>query len=280
MLTKAFPPTGLVTIECGLPQSYTSWMQITNLHVWLLSVRFRSLPAPLGKSYIQEMINHYFIHSEGLMRGRYGVKQGRLIKGYMRDQLYQYHGANMGYDEGLISGSDAVLAAAVWRNIFGAGWGRVGGITGKLSQDGIPPESAAGVSASAPTPADAAASAPATGGGADSAAATAQMKEESPLTKYNLDPSLPPSPELPNQLGGYHAGGSGLVDPLPPHTPASLDGIQSKDARFAVNLERLVTFIRREVHRMEKLDDEVVMRGVLEQAQGANTKGLTAFSRI
>ena len=253
--------------ECGLPVSYQSWMSITSLHIWLLSVRFRSLPAPLGKQYIQELVNHYFIHSESLMRGRYAVKQGRLIKGYLRDQLYQYHGANMGYDEGLISENDAVLAAAVWRNIFGAGWGRVGGIKGKLNQD----KKNTGEAESSST------------------STTTNSTLDSALMSANLDPSLPPNPspaaDIPNQAGGYHAGGSGMVPPLPAHNIPELEGLVGKDARFAVNLERLVKWIRSEVNRMERLDDQVVMRALNMQGAASATKGtgkgsLVDFQRI
>ena len=84
----------------------------------------------MGRTYIQELINHMFIDVELRMRGPYAVTQGRLIKGYMKDLLEQYHGACAAYDEGLIRG-DAVLAAAVWRNLFGGGWAGVGGVKGK-----------------------------------------------------------------------------------------------------------------------------------------------------
>jgi len=252
--------------ECGLPRSYQSWMQITNLHIWLLSVRFRALPAPLGKSYIQEIINHYFIHSETLMRTRYSVKQGRLIKGYLRDMLYQYHGANMGYDEGLVSENDAVLTAAVWRNIFGAGWGKMGGVKGKLNQDNVDKDALAN-------------------------GLTSEDKAENPLLNVNIDANLPPTPDptmdIPNQAGGHHLGGSGMVPPLPPFTPPhfkeqGLDTIESKEARFALNLERLVVWIRKEVNRMEKLSDEAVMNGagVVGNAGGSSKGALTDFSRI
>lgn len=241
-------------------------MQITNLHIWLLSVRFRSLPAPLGKQYIQEIINHYFIHSETLMRTRYNVKQSRLIKGYLRDMLYQYHGANMGYDEGLISESDAILAAAVWRNLFGAGWGKMGGVKGKLNQDNVHKD-------------------------ALSHGLPAEDREKNPLLNVNLDAEHPPTPDpsldISKQAGGQHLGGSGMVPPLPPYTPPHLleqgwERIESKEARFALNLERLVVWIRKEVNRMEKLPDEVVMNGigVIGNPNGSAKGSLTDFGRI
>lgn len=195
------------------------------------------------------------------MRGRYKVKQGRLIKGYLRDMLYQYHGANLGYDEGLISDNDAILAAAIWRNLFGTGWGKMGGVKGKLNQD-------KGVPAGQPEP----------------------IKEDGTISSLNFDPTLPPTPDpsldVSHGSGGFHAGGSGLIPQLPKFTPPGPDfeSIQSKDVRYALDLERLVKFIRSEVRRMENLSDEAVMRGIGMRGQtesGAPTQNsLTDFTRI
>jgi Ubiquinol-cytochrome C chaperone len=124
--------------ECALPPTFQTWFQVTLLHVYLLTVRFRALPVPLGRTYTQELINHVFIDAEERIRGPYNVHQGSLIKGYMRDMLHQYHGGVTALDQGIVS-SDAVLAAAVWRNLFGAGWGAVGGVesTGRKRREGL-----------------------------------------------------------------------------------------------------------------------------------------------
>jgi len=211
------------------------------------------------------------------MRGRYNIKQNRLIKGYMRDMLYQYHGANMGYDEGLVSGSDAVLAAAVWRNLFGAGWGCMEGVKGKLNQDGR--ESLAATDPKSPQ--------------------SDKITPEEAVA--NLDAAVPPPPPSPsgavansstpeafapqkvgNQAGGYHSGGSGLVEPLPRHEPSTLQGVEAREARFAVDLERLVKWIRSEVRRMENISDEAVMNGAgIDRMTGKSGPGsLTDFGRI
>lgn len=39
---------------------------------------------------------------------------------YLKDLLMQWRGLLAGYDEGLAKGEDAVLATALWRNIFNA----------------------------------------------------------------------------------------------------------------------------------------------------------------
>lgn len=80
------------------------------------------------------------------MRVRFGVQTARLVKGYMREMHTQQRGAVLGLDEALsysvtrdtdrerYGDADAVLATALWRNLWGAaGWGKgVGGVKRKL----------------------------------------------------------------------------------------------------------------------------------------------------
>ncbi|CEQ40233.1 SPOSA6832_01832, partial [Sporobolomyces salmonicolor] len=203
--------------ECSLPPSFQAWFSLTTLHVWLLSVRFRALPAPLGRTYIQELINHMFIDMELRIRGPYAVTQSRLIKGYMKDMLEQYHGSCAAYDEGLVRG-DAVLAAAVWRNVFGAGWG------GELVVDPVQ--------------------------------AKALKKGAAARDVFTTDePVVDPAVRL------------GSLDPLYPQDP---------DLEFAPSLEKIVVYIRKEVQRLERLPDQVVLQGKPETGRGS----LVDFSRI
>lgn len=124
--------------ECALPPTFQTWFQVTLLHAYLLTVRFRALPMPLGRTYTQELVNQVFLDGEERMKGAYNVHQGSLIQGYMRDMLHQYHGGVTALDQGIVA-SDAVLAAAIWRNLFGAGWGVIGGVegTGKKRMEGM-----------------------------------------------------------------------------------------------------------------------------------------------
>ena len=39
--------------ECRLPPTFQTWFTITNLHVWILTVRLRALPSPYGQYYVQ-----------------------------------------------------------------------------------------------------------------------------------------------------------------------------------------------------------------------------------
>lgn len=40
-------------VECRLPSTFQTWFTVTNLHVWLLTVRFRALPPPYGDNFVQ-----------------------------------------------------------------------------------------------------------------------------------------------------------------------------------------------------------------------------------
>ncbi|KAH7886797.1 hypothetical protein F5I97DRAFT_1793028, partial [Phlebopus sp. FC_14] len=54
--------------ECALPPTFQSWFTVTNLHVWLLTVRLRALPAPHGINHIQGLIDHFFQDVEERVR--------------------------------------------------------------------------------------------------------------------------------------------------------------------------------------------------------------------
>ncbi|GAA5891243.1 hypothetical protein JCM5296_006874 [Sporobolomyces johnsonii] len=233
--------------ECSLPPSFQTWFSLTTLHVWLLSVRFRSLPAPLGRTYIQELINHMFIDMELRIRGPYAVTQSRLIKGYMKDMLEQYHGSCAAYDEGLVRG-DAVLAAAVWRNVFGAGWGGVGGVKGKRApKAGEAPKLG-------PNPLQVEAKAKELA--VDPVQAKVLKKGAAPHDVFKTDePIVDPAVKF------------GSLDPLYPEDP---------DLEFAQSLEKIVVYIRKEVQRLERLPDQVVIQGKPLTGKGS----LVDFSRI
>ncbi|GAA5982052.1 hypothetical protein JCM10908_004718 [Rhodotorula pacifica] len=247
--------------ECSLPPSFQTWFSLTTLHVWLLTVRFRSLPAPMGRTYIQELINHMFIDVELRMRGPYAVTQGRLIKGYMKDLLEQYHGACAAYDEGLIRG-DAVLAAAVWRNLFGGGWGDVGGVKGKRApKAGEAPKLGPNpIQVERSGQVDAAQSETASTAATDASLLVDPMqakllkKGQSATDVFETDePIVDPS--------------RAEWSPLYPDDP---------DLEFAQSLEKLVVYIRKEIQRLERLSDNTVMQGKPDRGRGS----LVDFSRI
>ncbi|RDX42286.1 hypothetical protein OH76DRAFT_1363054 [Lentinus brumalis] len=142
--------------ECHLPPTFQSWFTVTNLHVWLLTVRLRALPAPHGTHYIQGLIDHFFLDVEDRVRAVlqpaspnvltpqhnlvpytrpsdfYTIANGhnsrprprgkapeRLVTRQMKIFKEQWAGMGMSFDLGLVR-SDAELAGAVWRNLLGA----------------------------------------------------------------------------------------------------------------------------------------------------------------
>ncbi|GAA5959909.1 hypothetical protein JCM3765_000639 [Sporobolomyces pararoseus] len=255
--------------ECSLPPSFQTWFSITTLHVWLLSVRFRSLPSPLGKTYVQEFINHMFIDMEYRIRGPYAVTQGRLIKGYMKDMLEQYHGSIAAYDEGLVRG-DAVLAAALWRNMFGGGWGGIGGVKGKrapkageapkLGPNPLQVEANAASTAESTNVASSPSSSPTTTSESPLSVDPIQAK----LLKKGTDASTVFTTDAP--LVDPKTAAAIPLNPLYPEDP---------DLEFVQSLEKIVRWVRKEVQRLERLPDSVVMQG-LKDGKGP----LVDFTRI
>ncbi|KAI0368252.1 hypothetical protein BV20DRAFT_948595 [Pilatotrama ljubarskyi] len=142
---------------CHLPPTFQSWFTVTNLHVWLLTVRLRALPPPHGTNFVQGLIDHFFIDVEDRVRavlqpvspnslappqnlapytppstfyqiananvhGRprpRGRAPESLVTRQMKIFKEQWAGMGMSFDLGLVR-SDAELAAAVWRNLLGA----------------------------------------------------------------------------------------------------------------------------------------------------------------
>lgn len=131
---------------------------MTNLHVWMLTTRLRALPAPHAQAHIQGLIDHFFLDVEDRIRqvlqphsepappdpmtptspspraaNFYDTlssapppkkKRGRapeaLVSKQMKIFREQWAGLDVALDLALAQGSDAVLAAAMWRNLLGA----------------------------------------------------------------------------------------------------------------------------------------------------------------
>jgi cytochrome b pre-mRNA-processing protein 3 len=215
-----------------------------------------------------------FIDMEYRIRGPYAVTQGRLIKGYMKDMLEQYHGSIAAYDEGLVRG-DAVLAAALWRNMFGGGWGGVGGVKGKRAPK------AGEVPKLGPNPLQVEASTP------SAAAAESTNVASSPSTSTTTTPdsSAQPLAVDPIQAKLLKKGADAstvfntdapLVDPKTA-AAISLNPLypEDPDLEFVQSLEKIVRWVRKEVQRLERLPDAVVMQG-LKDGKGP----LVDFTRI
>lgn len=116
---KASSATKFWYKDSGLPPTFQTWFQITQLHLWMIMVRMRALPKNVGHHYQQQMTNHFFNDAEARLRVVYQIRDGRIIQTYMKDLLLQWRGSVAAYDQALVEG-DSILAAALWRNMYGA----------------------------------------------------------------------------------------------------------------------------------------------------------------
>ena len=103
--------------ELSLKPTFNVWAQITILHMHLLVTRFRMFPANALSQYQQNLLDHFFFDCERRMTLYHGMVSRMVRQSYLKDVFIQYRGAFAAYDEGLVK-NDAVLASAVWRNVF------------------------------------------------------------------------------------------------------------------------------------------------------------------
>lgn len=107
--------------DIGLEPTFSVWSQVTFLHMYMLTVRMRDLPT--NKEYLEHqkyLVEHFSADAEDRMNLWHGMGSSRTVRNkYLKDLFIQWRGAMYAYDEGLVKG-DAVLAAAVWRNLWKA----------------------------------------------------------------------------------------------------------------------------------------------------------------
>ena len=89
------------------------------LHMYMLAVRFRCFPANQAPAWQQHLLDHFFYDAENRMTINHNMHARGTRNGYLKDLFIQWRGLLAAYDEGLVKG-DAVLAAAIWRNVFKA----------------------------------------------------------------------------------------------------------------------------------------------------------------
>ncbi|KAL4980034.1 ubiquinol-cytochrome C chaperone-domain-containing protein [Aspergillus desertorum] len=106
--------------ELGLLPTFSTWSQITFLHMYLLTVRLRALPSHESlQTYSRHLIDHFSHNAEYRMDVLHGLTSRTIRNRFLKDLFIQWRGVLAAYDEGLIKG-DAVLGAAVWRNLWKA----------------------------------------------------------------------------------------------------------------------------------------------------------------
>ncbi|KAI9791081.1 MAG: Protein cbp3, mitochondrial [Peltula sp. TS41687] len=106
-------------VDLHLPATFSTWSQITMLHIYLFAVRIRHFPAAHAPAWQQHLLDHFFFDAEQRMTTLHRITAQSARNRYLKDLFVQYRGAMAAYDEGLFKG-DAVLATALWRNVFAA----------------------------------------------------------------------------------------------------------------------------------------------------------------
>ena len=104
----------------GLDVTFNTWAQVMYLHMYMLTVRLRCFPAQHARIWHQNLLDHFFYAAEDRMVQWHNIATRSTRNKYLKDLWQQWRGVILSYDEGLIKG-DALLAAAVWRNVFKAG---------------------------------------------------------------------------------------------------------------------------------------------------------------
>jgi hypothetical protein len=87
------------------------------LHLYLLIVRFRCLEKDVYQNWQAQLVDHFFHEAEEKMDLMHGMVSRSIRQRNLQDLFQQWRGLILAYDEGLAKG-DAVLASAVWRNLF------------------------------------------------------------------------------------------------------------------------------------------------------------------
>ncbi|KAI6245320.1 hypothetical protein HI914_06417 [Erysiphe necator] len=105
--------------EFGFPATFSTWSQVTMLHMYLYTVRIRNAPPDQVKIWQRCIQDQFFYAAEDRMVVNHNMSAGVIRSKYLKDLYVQWRGLIAAYDEGLAKG-DAVLAAAIWRNIYKA----------------------------------------------------------------------------------------------------------------------------------------------------------------
>ncbi|EPX70928.1 ubiquinol cytochrome-c reductase assembly protein Cbp3 [Schizosaccharomyces octosporus yFS286] len=103
--------------RCEVPMTFQSWFQITQLHLWILQTRIRGLQPQEKQALSQALVTRFFEDMEFRIHKDYRINSDRITGMYLKDLFQQQTGAIFGYDQSML-GNDAVLATAIWRNLF------------------------------------------------------------------------------------------------------------------------------------------------------------------
>ena len=83
----------------------------------MLHTRLRCYPPETARIYQQTLTDAFFEDIEMRIYYEYNIKSQRYIQNQLKEFYENFRGLTIAYDEGLIK-TDAVLAAAFWRNLY------------------------------------------------------------------------------------------------------------------------------------------------------------------
>jgi cytochrome b pre-mRNA-processing protein 3 len=86
--------------------------------MYMLQVRIRMFPETHAPLWIQHLTNQAFYAAEDRLVIWHKFNANSLRQKYLKDMFSQWRAVLVSYDEGLMKG-DAMLAAALWRNLMG-----------------------------------------------------------------------------------------------------------------------------------------------------------------
>ncbi|KAF5280054.1 hypothetical protein FQA39_LY18169 [Lamprigera yunnana] len=99
----------------NLPDTFYSWFVITELHIWLLTVRF------MAEGENGRIVRNYIVQALWADVEERTKKLGEINRSKIKNEILelyeQFRAVMVAYDEGLQS-SDAVLAGALWRRLY------------------------------------------------------------------------------------------------------------------------------------------------------------------
>lgn len=87
--------------------------------MYVLTTHIRKFPKEHAPAWHQHLLDHFFYEAENRMVIYHNMQARGIRNRYLQDLFIQWRGVMAAYDEGLVKG-DAVLAAALWRNIWKA----------------------------------------------------------------------------------------------------------------------------------------------------------------
>lgn len=104
--------------ELGMEPTFSTWQQVAFVHMYTLTVRLRAMDrGAVFQNYQRYLLEHFSHAAEDRMLILHGMQARGIRNKYLKDLFLQWRGVLAAYDEGLVKG-DAVLAGAVWRNVF------------------------------------------------------------------------------------------------------------------------------------------------------------------